>query len=144
MLNQSHPGQFKVTNLGHCGITAPAYPGTTQYAALMAGSWDIIVLMLGTNDAKVGTGNLGYFPNCTGAWDTTCSDAAGPNYQQCHADPACNLANTSAAGGHPSPTACSTCMYGTAMHNLIRDMKTVGPAKVGQISAVTMCGDHML
>jgi len=91
----------------------------------------MIGLMLGTNDAKVGTGHLGYFPNCTGAWGTTCSDTASPHYQQCHADPACDLANSSAAGGHPSPTQCSTCMYGTAMHNLIRDMKTVGPAKVG-------------
>jgi hypothetical protein len=58
----------------HCGITAPAYPTTNEYKALMNGKWDIIVLMLGTNDAKMGKGNLGYFPNCTGGYDTTCTD----------------------------------------------------------------------
>ena len=57
-------GEYKVTNLGHCGITSPGYPGTNEHKALMAGQWDIIVLMLGTNDAKQGKGNLGYFPNC--------------------------------------------------------------------------------
>ena len=64
MLNASHPGEYKVTNLGHCGITAPGYPGTSQYSGLMSGSWDIVVVMLGTNDAKMGKNLTRY------AWNT--------------------------------------------------------------------------
>ena len=40
-----------------------------QYAALTAGKWDVVVIMLGTNDAKdAGSGGPHNWPhNCTGA-----------------------------------------------------------------------------
>lgn len=49
--------KYEVTNLGRSGTTmqnAGDYPYTTtdQYAALIASEWDIVVVMLGTNDAK--------------------------------------------------------------------------------------------
>lgn len=111
----------KVTNLGHCGITAPAYPFTNEYKALMAGTWDIVVLMLGTNDAKQGKNQTKYFPNCTGGWDNTCADPGGNAKATCH----CDLTNSSF---RPDPGHCSTCMYDTAMVNLIKDIQTRGPA----------------
>ena len=110
------PGQYTVTNLGHCGITAPGYPGTSQYKALMAGTWDIVVLMLGTNDAKQGKNQTKYFPTCTGSWDNKCADPTA----KC----GCDLANSTY---RPSPSSCSSCMYDTAMVNLIKDVQTRGP-----------------
>ena len=54
MLNAS---QYSVTNLGACGSTMQKnadspYWKRPQYAALTAGRWDMVVIMLGTNDAK--------------------------------------------------------------------------------------------
>ena len=86
-LDLQHPGQFLVTNLGHRGIAAAlingtgnkraeAYSSTVQYQALMAGEWDIAVVMLGTNDAKQGGGRIdttGHFTGrCTGGPDDEC------------------------------------------------------------------------
>ena len=88
MLDAKYPGSYKVTNLGHCGITAPDYPGTNEYKALMAGSWDMVIVMLGTNDAKVGRNTSGYFKNCTGGVDDLCgAPASDPSYDRCHDDP---------------------------------------------------------
>ena len=63
--NHTYPGQlqimlgdkYKVTNLGACGSTMlkvsnSPYWKRPQYKALTAGKWDIIIIMLGTNDAK--------------------------------------------------------------------------------------------
>lgn len=86
MLEQSHPGMYKVTNLGACGSTMQKcadspYWQRPQYKALTAGKWDIITIMLGTNDAKDkgsghGQGNCGpdgnWAHNCTGAGAATC------------------------------------------------------------------------
>lgn len=49
--------KYSVTNLGACGSTMlkkgdSPYWKRPQYSALTKGKWDIIVIMLGTNDAK--------------------------------------------------------------------------------------------
>merc|ERR1711934_307381 len=58
MLDQAHgPGKYSVTNLGACGSTmlkkgnSPFWT-RPQYNTLTSNKWDIIVIMLGTNDAK--------------------------------------------------------------------------------------------
>jgi lysophospholipase L1-like esterase len=84
--NHTYPGQlqimlgdkYKVTNLGACGSTMlkvsnSPYWKRPQYKALTAGKWDIIVIMLGTNDAK-DPGDHGpnnWLHNCGGPDHTT-------------------------------------------------------------------------
>ena len=50
-------GKFQVTNLGACGSTMlkggdSPYWKRPQYASLTNNTWDVITIMLGTNDAK--------------------------------------------------------------------------------------------
>ena len=50
-------GKYTVTNLGACGATMlkkgdSPYWQRAQYDALTKGTWDIVTIMLGTNDAK--------------------------------------------------------------------------------------------
>lgn len=57
MLNEAHPGKYTVTNLGACGATMlkhadSPYWKRPQFTTLNSSKWDIIVIMLGTNDAK--------------------------------------------------------------------------------------------
>jgi lysophospholipase L1-like esterase len=58
LLDQIHgEGKYSVTNLGACGSTMlkksnSPYWKRSQYTALTKGKWDIITIMLGTNDAK--------------------------------------------------------------------------------------------
>jgi len=58
LLDQTHgAGKYSVTNLGACGSTMlkksnSPYWKRPQFRALNKGKWDIIVIMLGTNDAK--------------------------------------------------------------------------------------------
>jgi lysophospholipase L1-like esterase len=58
LLDAKHgPGKYAVTNLGACGSTmlkkgnSPFWK-RPQYDALTKGTWDIVTIMLGTNDAK--------------------------------------------------------------------------------------------
>jgi len=58
LLDQKHGNDsYSVTNLGACGSTmlkkgdSPFWK-RPQFAALTAGKWDIVTIMLGTNDAK--------------------------------------------------------------------------------------------
>lgn len=58
LLDQAHgKDAYSVTNLGACGSTmlkkgnSPFWK-RPQYSALTAGKWDIVTIMLGTNDAK--------------------------------------------------------------------------------------------
>jgi len=79
MLDKSSPGKYKVTNLGACGSTMmkgadSPYWKRPQYKALTSAKWDIIVIMLGTNDAKdAGSHGPHNWPhNCTGGGAHTC------------------------------------------------------------------------
>lgn len=54
---QKYPNKYKVTNLGACGSTMQKaadspYWKRPQYNALTGSKWDILIIMLGTNDAK--------------------------------------------------------------------------------------------
>jgi lysophospholipase L1-like esterase len=55
--NEYGVGKYSVTNLGACGSTmlkggdSPFWK-RPQYTALVNGKWDIVTIMLGTNDAK--------------------------------------------------------------------------------------------
>jgi len=78
MLDQSYPGKYKVTNLGACGSTMlkksnSPYWARPQFKALNAAKWDIIIIMLGTNDAKdPGDGGPdNWLHNCGGPDGTT-------------------------------------------------------------------------
>jgi len=70
---------FKVTNLGACGSTmlkggdSPFWK-RPQYSALTANKWDVVVIMLGTNDAKdAGSGGPSNWPHdCTGPDGLSC------------------------------------------------------------------------
>jgi len=79
MLDQEHgEGAYAVTNLGACGSTMQKeadspYWERPQYDALTAGTWDIVVIMLGTNDAK-DPGSQGpdnWQHDCGGPYQTT-------------------------------------------------------------------------
>jgi len=59
MLDQEAPGKYAVTNLGACGSTMQKSPNgdspywqRPQYTTLTQNKWDILVILLGTNDAK--------------------------------------------------------------------------------------------
>lgn len=57
MLDAKYPGKYSVTNLGACGSTMlkkgnSPYWARPQYKALTAAKWDVLIIMLGTNDAK--------------------------------------------------------------------------------------------
>mmetsp|Transcript_24202 Transcript_24202/g.63195 ORF Transcript_24202/g.63195 Transcript_24202/m.63195 type:complete len:415 (-) Transcript_24202:150-1394(-) len=78
MLDASFPGKFAVTNLGACGSTMlkksnSPYWERPQFTALKGGTWDIIIIMLGTNDAKdtQSHGPNNWLHNCGGADHTT-------------------------------------------------------------------------
>ena len=56
MLDQESPGQYIVVNLGSSGATARRrgdipYWASSQFRALQSVRWDLIIVMLGTNDA---------------------------------------------------------------------------------------------
>lgn len=86
MLDASYPNKYKVTNMGACGSTMQKCADSPfwkrpQYKTLTGAKWDIIIIMLGTNDAKDkgsghGQGSCGpdgnWAHNCTGAGATTC------------------------------------------------------------------------
>ena len=70
LLGEDH---FAVTNLGACGSTMlqhgdSPYWERPQFKTLTSNTWDIIIIMLGTNDAKdTGHGGPANWPhNCTG------------------------------------------------------------------------------
>merc|ERR1712113_923380 len=75
-------GKYSVTNLGACGATlsktgASPYWKRPQYQALTAAKWDIVVLMLGTNDARdVGSGGPEH-------WPSTCNNVTNDNINSC-------------------------------------------------------------
>jgi lysophospholipase L1-like esterase len=58
LLDKAHGwGKYVVSNLGACGSTMlrkgdSPYWLRPQFQALMSGEWDIVTIMLGTNDAK--------------------------------------------------------------------------------------------
>ena len=73
---------YKVTNLGACGSTMmkdanSPYWRRPQHKALISAKWDIITIMLGTNDAKdQGSGGPANWPHdCTGDKALECSYA---------------------------------------------------------------------
>jgi lysophospholipase L1-like esterase len=82
MLDAESPGKYSVTNLGACGSTmmkgadSPFWK-RPQYKALTAAKWDIIIIMLGTNDAKdAGSRGPHNWPHdCTGPDALKCAFA---------------------------------------------------------------------
>ena len=79
LLDADHgEGAYSVTNLGACGSTMlkksnSPYWERPQYQTLTNNSWDIVTIMLGTNDAKdPGSGGPpNWLHNCGGADHTT-------------------------------------------------------------------------
>jgi lysophospholipase L1-like esterase len=69
MLDKEYPDQYEVTNLGAGGTTMlkdgnEPYWNSSQFTAFAQGQWDIVVVMLGTNDAKdVGNGGPPNWPH---------------------------------------------------------------------------------
>jgi len=87
LLDEAHgTGTYQVTNLGACGSTLlkksnSPYWERPQYKTLTTKKWDIVVIMLGTNDAKdIGDGGPDNWQHdCGGVEQTTttgCSYAA--------------------------------------------------------------------
>merc|ERR1712137_622009 len=78
--------QFCVTNLGACSHTMQKnanlpYWNTSQYKALTSSTWDIVLIMLGTNDAKdAGTGA----PSGQDNWHNDCSGGTGTHIENCN------------------------------------------------------------
>jgi lysophospholipase L1-like esterase len=82
LLDKESPGKYSVTNLGACGSTMmkgadSPYWKRPQYKALTSAKWDIIIIMLGTNDAKdAGSHGPHNWPHdCTGPDALKCSYA---------------------------------------------------------------------
>jgi len=78
-------GTYSVTNLGTCGTTlqkdgASPYWKSATYAALVAAQWDVIIIMLGTNDARdVGSGGPEHWPSA-GCDNATSASLSGCNF----------------------------------------------------------------
>ena len=76
-------GKFSVSNLGICGTTlsdhgASPWWKSPAYRALVSAKWDIIFIMLGTNDARdVGSGGPEHWPRAT------CDDATAATLSDC-------------------------------------------------------------
>ena len=74
-------GLYQVTNLGNSGkmmlknSSAP-YWKTSQYSEFVAGTWDMVLIMLGTNDAHNTCGAPSSRPGCSSDWNADCG---GPN-----------------------------------------------------------------
>merc|ERR1711957_916149 len=73
-------GKYCVTNLGRSGNTVQKAPhgdapywNSSQFAGLTANKWDIVIIMLGTNDAKDACGAKASY--CR---DTTCCNWPHP------------------------------------------------------------------
>merc|ERR1712137_82962 len=83
LLDQAHgEGVYSVTNLGACGSTMlksgdSPYWDRPQFKTLNSSKWDIITIMLGTNDAKDPDS---YGPN---NWQHDCSGANGVHTDNC-------------------------------------------------------------
>ena len=78
LLDKAHPNAFFVTNLGACGSTMQKgadspYWDRPQFETLTSQEWDIIIIMLGTNDAKdAGSGGPDNWQHdCGGKANTT-------------------------------------------------------------------------
>ena len=75
-------GTYAVTNLGACGSmllrnSSSPYWARPQYTALLAGKWDIVVIMLGTNDAHNDCGAPASRPGCSSNWSKDCGGVLG-------------------------------------------------------------------
>jgi lysophospholipase L1-like esterase len=74
-------GKYAVSNLGNSGkmmlknSSAP-YWKTKQYQQLVSQTWDVVVIMLGTNDAHNTCDAPSARPGCSSDWKTDCG---GPN-----------------------------------------------------------------
>lgn len=75
-------GSYEVSNFGAGGATVQRgadspYWNRTQFAQWTNSTWDIVVMMLGTNDAKVSTeecvARWGPGPKCSPNWPASCS-----------------------------------------------------------------------
>jgi len=83
LLDSAHgPGKFSVTNLGACGSTMQKQGDSPfwkrpQFDALTQGKWDVVTIMLGTNDAK-DAGSMG-----PGNWQHDCGSPVDPVLSNC-------------------------------------------------------------
>ena len=85
MLDSKYPGKYKVTNMGACGSTmmkgadSPFWK-RAQYKTLTSAKWDVIIIMLGTNDAKdAGSHGPHNWPHdCTSPGDAQKADLSCP------------------------------------------------------------------
>jgi lysophospholipase L1-like esterase len=78
---QQGKGKYVVTNLGSGGKmmlrnSSDPYWKTKQYTTLMSKAWDIVAIMLGTNDAHNTCSAPSARPGCSSDWNTDCG---GPN-----------------------------------------------------------------
>jgi len=127
--NHTYPGQlqimlgdgYKVTNLGACGSTMlkkgdSPYWQRSQFKTLNSSKWDIIIIMLGTNDAKD--------PGCRGPnnWQHDCVQNGKVNLNCSFAQDYMSMINlVKTLGTTPKgpiiyaaipPPLCQSCAYG--------------------------------
>ena len=105
------PTKYAVTNLGACGSTMQKggdspYWQRPQFQTLNSSKWDIIVIMLGTNDAKdPGDGGPNNWLNDCGATLDTLDPVANPcRFAKSYFD-MIDLVRTLGTGGPNSPPA---------------------------------------
>jgi len=85
-LQQLLGGGYVVTNLGACGSTLQKkadspYWNRPQYQTLIASKWDVVIIMLGTNDAKdKGSGGPSNWPHDCAGSDPLASCAFAEDY----------------------------------------------------------------
>lgn len=126
------PG-YKVTNLGACGSTmlkggdSPFWK-RPQYEGLTSGTWDIVVIMLGTNDAKdAGSGGPANWP-----------PPLSPRLVRTSSVPAFRGANLLCSGSKPRhrPHNCTggaelSCPFSKDYASMIELVKTLGTTAAG-------------
>jgi lysophospholipase L1-like esterase len=88
LLDQHHKGQYAVTNMGACGSmllknSSSPFWQRPQMKALTQGKWDIVVIMLGTNDAHNTCSAPAHRKGCSSDWNTDCGGPNRTSLQHC-------------------------------------------------------------
>ena len=108
--SQQGKGKYSVTNMGACGSmmlknSSSPFWKRPQFKTLTENKWDIVVIMLGTNDAHNDCHTPSARPGCSSDW-----------YHDC---------------GGPNNTSLENCRFADDFSSLVKLIKTLGTTSVG-------------
>ena len=103
-------GKYAVTNMGACGSmmlknSSSPFWLRPQFKTLIANKWDIVTIMLGTNDAHNDCNEPGSRKGCTSDWNKDC--------------------------GGPNNTSLNNCTFADDFASMVNLIKTLGTTPAG-------------